>query len=201
MQMGGAQDYGYISNPYAAMYQQNVDDLKQKGNVENAFANGLNQVGLAFEDAFKKTANIVAPGSGAIVGMAMDAQRPKSLTDPTSKGMSGEGMASMLKGVISDPEALTGFLARYGGSMRKFQTAGQNSVPGFTSDMIVDPWNMLSATGTPTSGEKILSNYNTQNYLNSVPLMWNAADESQNTPALTATPDNLFCSLKIFINS
>jgi hypothetical protein len=97
----------------------------------------------------------------------------------------------MLKGVISDPEALTGFLARYGGSMRKFQAGAQNSVPGFSSDMLIDPWNMFSATGTPTSGEKILSNYNTQNYLNSVPLMWNAADESQNTPALTATPDNL----------
>ena len=160
MQMGGAQDYGYVGNPYADMYQQNLDDLQAKGNVENAFFNGLNQIGLAAEKGIKTAANIIAPGSGAIVGMAMDAQRPKSLTDPTSKGMSTEGMASMLKGVISDPEALTGFFAKKGGSLRKFQDAGS-----------FDPWSNWGL-----NQNNII--------LPQQPQQYNIADQSLNTPAL-----------------
>ena len=122
MQMGGITNYGYTGpNRFLDMYEENVDNLKAKGNVEGAVFNAANQVGLALEKGIKMAANVVAPGSGPMLDMAMDAQRPKSLTDPTSKGMSGEGMASMLKGVISDPEALTGFLARYGGSLPRFQ--------------------------------------------------------------------------------
>ena len=121
MQMGGAQDYGYVGNPYADMYQQNIDDLKAKGNVEGAVFNGLNQIGLAAEKGIKTAANIIAPGSGAALGALMDSQRPNSITDSTSKGMSADGLASIFKSIGSDPEALMGFFAKKGGSLRKFQ--------------------------------------------------------------------------------
>lgn len=122
MQMGGITNYGYIGpNKFLDMYEENVDNLKAKGNVEGVAVNRLNNAGLAIEQAAQMAANLIAPGSGALVKAGMDAQRPKSITDPTSQGMSTEGMASMLKGLTSDPQALAGLVARYGGSLPRFQ--------------------------------------------------------------------------------
>lgn len=125
MQMGGMTDYGYTGpSKFLDMYEQNLNDLQSKGNVENAVLNGLNQFGLAIEGAGQMVANVVAPGSGALVKAVMDAKRPKSITDPTSKGFSAEGIGSMLKGLASNPEALAGLVARYGGSLPRFQFGG-----------------------------------------------------------------------------
>ena len=121
MQMGGAQDYGYVGNPQLDMYQQNVDYLKQNGNVEGALFNGLNKIGKAAEKVGTMALNTVAPGSGTALNVLMDSQRPTSMTDPTSKGMSADGVASILKGIGSDPQALMGLFARKGGTLPKAQ--------------------------------------------------------------------------------
>jgi len=96
----------------------------------------------------------------------------------SSGGGSGDALGSMLKGIISNPEMLTSLIgARRGGALRRFQGGAQNSVPGYTSDMIVDPYSMWGLNQNNIT-------------LPQQPQQYTIADQSLNTPALE--PINYF---------
>ena len=104
-----------------------------------------------------------------------------STTDTTDASLLSDNQTKKtleLMGLLGSPEALTGFLARYGGSMRKFQTGAQTSVPGFSSDMPIDPYSMWGLNQNNIAVPQ-------------QPQQYNVAKQSLNTTALTETPDNM----------
>jgi hypothetical protein len=194
MQMGGSSDnYGYVGNPQLDMYQQAFDEFNSKGDVESTIFNHFNRKGLKTEQLLKKgvgiAANVFLPGSGAIaenlVQSAFDSSRPKlssntqnsNSTNQNTNSSSG-GISSIINNIISNPEMLTSLAgAKKGGTLRKFQVGAQNSVPGYTSDMIVDPYSMWGLNQNNIT-------------LPQQPQQYTIADQSLNTPALE--PINYF---------
>jgi hypothetical protein len=197
MQMGGSSDnYGYVGNPQLDMYQQAFDEFNSKGNVEGAVFNALNNAGLKLEKGIEMAANVIAPGSGKLVKAGLDAQRPKSMTDPTSKGVSGDMLGSILQGIAGDPSQLAGLIARRGGTLPKAQGGLEQFVPGYISPYTTDPFTNQGLS-TNITLEEFVKKFEEQNpsygkqVIPQQPQQYTTADQSLNTPALTATPDNL----------
>jgi hypothetical protein len=98
MQMGGAQNYGYIGTSQKHKAQkERLKELNILGNVEQGIADGFNQIGNYVQDAAATVANFLAPGSGAVIKAAARAYAPKSYTDPTSEGINLKSLTGMGK--------------------------------------------------------------------------------------------------------
>jgi hypothetical protein len=139
MQMGGSSDnYGYVGNPQFDMYQQAFDEFNSKGNAEAAALKFANKAGMALEGLIEKAAVAVTgqPAAGKGVKAIFDMKRPKSFTDPTSKGLSGldSNALQALKSTGFDPSTLSGSegvtsFMKIGGAMRRFQTGAEFTPP------------------------------------------------------------------------
>ena len=194
MQMGGSPDnYGYVGNPQLDMYQQAFNEFNSKGNVEGAVFGALNNAGLKLEKGVEMAANVIVPGSGKLVKAGFDAQRPKSMTDSTSQGISGDMLGSMLQGAISDPSQLAGLIVRRGGTLNRFQIAG--SVPGYVSPYTTDPFTNQGIS-TNLTLEEFVKKFEKQNpsygkqVIPQQPQQYGITNQSLNTPALE--PINYF---------
>lgn len=119
--LGSGYDPNKLSRAYAA--QNNASNLSKKGDTFGAIANATqtfaNNVGTNLNNAYKIAkvaapiaANVIAPGSGALVKAGMNAM------DKPKDGATAGGF---------DPSSLMSMFAKFGGNLPKYQIDGQFS--------------------------------------------------------------------------